>query len=72
MQAADDAPGDFQRHFIASLVAANAQPHVVAAQPVIRRFIVNIQQLTRWRMLCLQRVEVLTQRVNAILSDDKL
>ena len=72
MQAADDAPGDFQRHFIASLVAANAQPHVVAAQPVIRRFIVNIQQLTRGRMLCLQRVEVLTQRVNAILSDDKL
>jgi hypothetical protein len=31
----------------------------VTAQPVIRRFIVNIQQLTRWRMLCLQRVEVL-------------
>ena len=43
MQPADDAPGDFQRHLIAPLVAANAQPHVVAAQPVIRRFIVNIQ-----------------------------
>ena len=35
--------GNFQRHFITPLVAADAQPHIVTTQPVIGGFVINVQ-----------------------------
>ncbi|VGO88318.1 hypothetical protein SB00610_00018 [Klebsiella quasipneumoniae subsp. similipneumoniae] len=72
VQAAHHPTGDFQRHFITPLIAADAQPHVVTTQPVIGGFVINVQQLARGRMFRLERIELLAQRLYPILSDDKL
>ena len=71
MQSAHHAPGDFQGHFILTTIATDAQSHIVTAQPVIRRFIVNIEQLTRRRVLGIKRVKVLAQCFHAAVGDDK-
>ena len=71
MQSAHHAPGDFQGHFILTAIATDAQSHIVTAQPVIRRFIVNIEQLTRRRVLGIKRVKVLAQCFHAAVGDDK-
>lgn len=72
MQAAHHPTGNFQRHFIALPIAADPQPHVVPAQPVIGGFVVNIQQLACRRVLRIQRIEMLAQRLNAVVGNDKL
>ena len=72
VQAAHHPTGDFQRHLITPLIAADAQPHVVTTQPVIGGFVINVQQLARGRMFRLERIELLAQRLYPILSDDKL
>ncbi|KFZ96951.1 hypothetical protein DP20_3546 [Shigella flexneri] len=41
-------------------------------QPVIRRFVVNIQQLHGVMVLAAQRIEMVTQRLNGTVINNKL
>ncbi len=54
MQPAHGAAGGFDRHLIAILCATNAQAHVVATQPAIRRLVVDIEQGRRRNVLVRQ------------------
>ncbi len=72
MQPADNPPGDFHRHFVDAVIAPDTQPHIMAAQPAVRRLVVDVQQLRCRDPLFGQGVEVLTKRLNAFGVHDKL
>ncbi len=71
MQTADHAAGDFHRHHVAPVRAADAQPHIVVAQPVVRRFVVDVEQLYGFMVLAGEGIQMLTECVNAVFFDDK-
>ncbi|MNT77826.1 hypothetical protein D3C72_2169850 [compost metagenome] len=71
MQTAHHTPGNFHRHFIAPVRTTDAQPHIVTTQPVIRRFVIDIEELHRLVVLAGQLIQMVTQRINAARFDDK-
>ena len=60
MQAARHPSGNFHGHFVMTILTTNTQPHIVTTQPRIRRFVVDIQQLTGRMMLTPQRIQTFT------------
>ena len=72
MQAARHLSGNFHGHFVMTVFTANTQPHIVTTQPRIRRFVVNIQQLHGVMVLAAQRIEMVTQRLNGTVINNKL
>ena len=72
MQTAHNATGDFHRHLVAPVRAADAQAHIMTTQPVVRRFVIDIEQLYGFMVFAGQRLQMLAERVNAVFFDDKL
>ena len=72
MQTAHHATGDFHRHLVAPVRTTDAQAHIVVAQPVVRRFVIDVEQLYGFMVLAGQRIQMLAERVSAVFFDDKL
>ena len=72
VQTAHHATGDFHRHLVAPVRTPDAQAHIVVAQPVVRRFVIDVEQLYGFMVLAGQRIQMLAERVSAVFFDDKL
>ncbi|CCJ89807.1 hypothetical protein BN132_1735 [Cronobacter turicensis 564] len=71
MQPAGRAASHFHGHLITAIIAANAQPHIVTAQLVVRGFVIDVEQLARVAVFGLKGVQRGAQRVNLFGVDDK-
>ncbi|MOA47720.1 hypothetical protein D3C78_1703820 [compost metagenome] len=71
MQATHHTSGDFHRHLVLTVRTTNTQPHIMAAQPVVRRFVIDVEQLYRGVMFTGELMKVGSQRINAVIFDDK-